>query len=74
MNEVWPKETGMDTPVCYCFSFSVRDIVEDARKHEIPKIPLEIRDKIRAGLCACEVKNPSGMCCLADVAYWVKRA
>ena len=64
----------MDTPVCYCFAFSAQDIVEDAQAHETPRIPLEIRDKIRAGLCACEVKNPRGTCCLGDVAYWVEQA
>ncbi len=72
--KVWCKEAEVNAPVCYCFSFSAREIVEDARKQEVPRIPLEIRDKIRAGLCACEIKNPRGTCCLGDAAYWVKQA
>ena len=72
--KVWRKETEMDAPICYCFGFSARDIVKDARSCEVPRIPVEIRDKIQAGLCACEIKNPRGTCCLGDVAYWVKQA
>ena len=72
--KVWRKEAELDAPVCYCFSVSAQEIVEDARKHGVPRIPLEIREKIRAGLCACEIKNPRGTCCLGDVAYWVKQA
>ena len=72
--KVWHKETEMDAPVCHCFSFSAREIVEDARQRDVPRIPLEIREKIRAGLCACEIKNPRGTCCLVDVAYWVRQA
>ena len=68
---VWHKETARDAPVCYCFSFSAQDIIDDAGKHQVPNIPLEIRDKIREGLCACETKNPRGICCLGDVGYWV---
>ena len=48
--------------------------MEDARRHSPPTIPLIVRDKIKAGLCECDNKNPKGSCCLGDIAYWVKRA
>jgi len=72
--QVWQKEDTGDIPICYCFDFSARDIMEDARENTPPTIPLTIRDKVKAGLCACDVKNPQGSCCLGNVAYWVKQA
>lgn len=71
---VWQKEEAGDTPVCYCFDYSAKDIMEDSRRNSPPAIPLEIRDNIKAGLCACDVKNPQGTCCLGNVAYWIKQA
>ncbi len=72
--KVWQKEEVVDIPVCYCFEHSAKAIMEDARLNSPPSIPLTIREKIKAGLCTCEVKNPKGTCCLGDVAYWVKQA
>jgi CopZ-like zinc binding protein len=50
-------------PVCYCFGYTP------------PKIRVEgkiasktITAEVKAGHCACEVKNPKGVCCLGDVA------
>ena len=72
--KVWQKEEPGDIPVCYCFEHSAKAIMEDARLNSPPSIPLTIREKIKAGLCTCEIKNPKGRCCLGDVAYWVKQA
>ena len=71
---VWQKEEAGDIPVCYCFDFSAKAIMEDVRRNTPPSIPLTIREKIKAGLCTCEIKNPMGRCCLGDVAYWAKQA
>ncbi len=71
---VWQKEEAGDIPVCYCFDHSAKAIMEDARRNSPPSIPLTIREKIKADLCTCEIKNPKGTCCLGDVAFWVKRA
>ncbi len=72
--DVWQKEDAHDVPVCYCFDHTAADIMEDARQNSPPTIPLTIREKIQAGLCECDVKNPQGSCCLGNVAYWVKQA
>ena len=71
---VWQKEGEKDIPVCYCFDYSARSIMEDVRQNSPPTIPMIIRDKIKAGLCSCDTKNPQGTCCLGNVAYWVKQA
>lgn len=70
---VWQKEKSLDVPVCYCFNYTARAIVEDARGNSPPVIPATIRNKIKAGKCQCDVKNPEGSCCLGNVAYWVKQ-
>ncbi len=71
---VWQKEEAGDTLICYCFEYSAKDIMEDARRNSPAAIPLIVRDKIKADLCECDVKNPEGTCCLGNIAYWVKQA
>ncbi len=61
------KETEDPIPLCYCFDYSRADIRRDIEKLGSTKIPDEIKAEIEAGFCACEVKNPSGSCCLGDI-------
>ncbi|MBI4278991.1 MAG: hypothetical protein HY660_11085 [Armatimonadetes bacterium] len=60
--------------VCYCFGFTARDIIEDSQQHGESWIFGEITAKVKAGLCACEIKNPSGRCCLGDVQKTMRKA
>jgi len=60
-------------PVCYCFGFDekhIRDEIEGSGKTSIPR---EVSRLIREGLCACEARNPSGMCCLGELNKTVNR-
>jgi hypothetical protein len=59
-------------PVCYCFGFSVGDLEAETRSGTTT-IPDRIRELVRARICACEVRNPSGRCCLAEIGRIVKR-
>ena len=68
------KETDNPIPVCYCFGFTEGDICEDIRAMGTSLIPDKIRAEVEAGNCECEIKNPSGACCLGDVSKAVKRA
>lgn len=61
------KESTDPAPLCYCFDYSRADIRRDIEKLGSTKIPDEIEVEIQSGFCACEVKNPSGSCCLGDV-------
>ncbi|MBI4474654.1 MAG: hypothetical protein HY646_18430, partial [Acidobacteria bacterium] len=36
-------------------------------------IAARIKKEIQAGNCACEVKNPSGRCCLGEVNKLIKK-
>lgn len=54
-------------PVCYCFGHTpatIRREVASTGRSSASKI---IAAEVKAGHCACEVKNPKGTCCLGDV-------
>jgi hypothetical protein len=54
-------------PLCYCFGFDVSHIRDEISRTGNTNIPERISALIRQGLCACETRNPSGMCCLGEV-------
>lgn len=59
------KETSDPISICYCFGYTREGIRRD---NETGKSILEkIKAEVQAGFCACEVKNPSGSCCLGEV-------
>ena len=68
------KETLDPVPVCYCFGFSRADVRREVAENGSSTIPAQITQRVRAGECRCEVKNPSGACCLGDVNRAVKEA
>lgn len=61
------KETEDPVPLCYCFDYSREDIRRDCGTGNTETIPQKIRAEVKAGFCACAVKNPSGACCLGDI-------
>ncbi len=69
---VGAKETADPIPVCYCFEFTrteiQREVVETGRSTILDRIKTEVK----AGNCSCEVKNPSGKCCLGELRRIVK--
>jgi hypothetical protein len=65
---VGQKETEDPITLCYCFDFTVADL-----RAQGASIPATITAEIKAGHCACEVKNPQGSCCLGNVSRALKR-
>lgn len=61
------KESGSDL-VCYCFRKTRVDLADDLRENGESRLFPWIKDRVAAGGCACEVRNPTGRCCLSDVA------
>lgn len=68
------KETADPVPICYCFGFTEAMAVEEIRAMGKCTIPQRITAEVKAGNCACEVRNPQGSCCLGNVNAAVKRA
>jgi hypothetical protein len=61
------KETDDPVPVCYCFGLTRKDIWDEIRNTGKSTAAQRIATEVEAGHCACEVRNPSGKCCLGDV-------
>jgi Zinc binding domain len=61
------KESADPILVCYCFGFTRGDIHDDIAGTGRSTIAERITAAVKASNCACEVKNPSGKCCLGSV-------
>lgn len=53
--------------LCFCFQFRRQDLESEIKQWGDTKIPEEITSQIKAGNCACEVRNPTGRCCLGVI-------
>ncbi len=60
--EIGLKKKNPPKKICYCFDFYIEDVVRD-RKGVIENISRKIKEYG----CECEIKNPSGRCCLTDI-------
>ena len=54
-------------PLCYCFGFDESHIRDEISRTGTTTVPQRISTLIREGLCACESRNPAGVCCLGEV-------
>jgi hypothetical protein len=70
---VWQKEPPGARMVCYCFGENEADIGREIEEHRASHAVERVRAHIAAARCACELRNPRGVCCLADVIAAVKR-
>lgn len=69
---VFAKDCGDEVPVCYCFDWTRARIMREIKKNGYSTAALEIVQEIKAGHCACDVKNPKGECCLGEVHKFVR--
>ena len=68
------KEKEGPIPLCYCFDYTLEHVQRDLAERGGTDVPDRIKAEINAGFCACEVKNPSGKCCLGNVTKAVQEA
>jgi hypothetical protein len=64
---VFQKDPSPAVPVCYCFGWTRARIREESTRLGRSKAAAAISAHVRAGRCACELTNPQGSCCLANV-------
>jgi len=70
---VFQKDYSFEVPVCYCFDWT-KEKLEQAIKNGLASQPVEqIRQNIKANRCGCEVNNPQGSCCLANVTKFLNQ-
>lgn len=70
---VWQKEPCGERTVCYCFGENEACIRREIESRGASDAVGRVRRHIEANRCACEVRNPRGVCCLGDVTAAVKR-
>lgn len=71
--DVWQKLPFGHRMVCYCFGENEADLRREIEATGSSEAVSRVRAHIEAGRCACEVRNPAGVCCLGDVTRAVKQ-
>ncbi len=72
---IWQKQPDDPaTPICYCFKFTTQTLRDEIRESGSSTLPDEITAGIQQGLCACDITNPQGSCCLGNVRRAIKSA
>lgn len=65
-SEIGQKSRSSDRVICYCFGINEGEILGEIG-HECSSSPKEfVIEQTRLHNCACDVRNPSGRCCLKD--------
>jgi hypothetical protein len=67
------KTNSDPIPLCYCFGFDECHLRDEISQTGSTTIPDRISSLIREGLCSCEARNPSSVCCLGEVNRTAKR-
>lgn len=70
---VWQKEPPGDRMICYCFGETEVGMRAEILHAGTTKAVHRVREHIEAGRCACEVRNPRGVCCLGDLIEAMER-
>lgn len=71
--KVFAKDKGNDVNVCYCFEWTRGRIRDELNQTGKSTASLQIAKEVKAGRCACDIKNPKGECCLGDINTFVKQ-
>jgi hypothetical protein len=66
------KDGAMPATVCYCFEWTKEKIAEELKATGTTNALDDIKAKMENPGCSCEILNPSGGCCLGDVAKVIK--
>ncbi|MBK8464325.1 MAG: hypothetical protein IPL32_00700 [Chloracidobacterium sp.] len=70
---VTTKTKGDNRPLCYCFGFTEGNVRREIVLKGETTIPAQVTQFIKEKLCACEIRNPSGSCCLGEIKRTAQR-
>ncbi len=62
-NHIGQKSRDTERTICYCFDVDFTDLETAEMKINARQFVIE---QTRNASCDCEIRNPSGKCCLAD--------
>lgn len=60
------KQTELSRLICYCFDISEQVLLDDLDDNGASTIKEFVKAQTQAKRCACDIRNPSGRCCLVD--------
>ncbi len=63
---VGQKSHDPDRTLCYCFGISHKQVMDEEASAGCGFSRTFVEQQTRLKNCACEVRNPSGRCCLRD--------
>jgi len=61
------KDNSYPATVCFCFNWTKEKIYEQIESTGDTSALEEIKEHVKNKSCSCEVQNPKGRCCMADV-------
>jgi hypothetical protein len=64
--EAGQKSTDANRILCYCFDISHARVIEEIEQTGRSASKAFVVEQTRLKNCACEIRNPSGRCCLRD--------
>jgi len=70
---VWQKEPAGNRLLCYCFGENEQTIAAEIAAIGTSNAMDRVKEHVRSGRCACDVRNPRGVCCLADLKAAIAR-
>ena len=70
---VWQKEPVGDRLLCYCFGEDEQTIASEIEATGTSLALDRVAEHVRSGRCACDIRNPRGVCCLSDLKAAIAR-
>lgn len=64
--EVGQKSTDENRMICYCFDITYRRVMEEIEQTGHSASNAFVVEQTKLKNCACEIRNPSGKCCLKE--------
>lgn len=64
--EIGQKSRGHDRLICYCFGITEGEVLGEMDHQGGGSAKAFVIEQTRRHNCACDVRNPSGRCCLRD--------
>ena len=63
---VGQKQKLESRPICYCFDVTAQQVLDEITTTGKSTSKAFVIAQTKAKSCACDIRNPSGACCLAD--------
>lgn len=64
---VWQKEPVGRRLLCYCFGENEQAMASEIAATGTSGALDRVKEHVRSGRCACDIRNPRGVCCLGDL-------